>query len=514
MALEVSEYVLGDGAGGGLLETARWPGLGVRREPLRALEQTWYDTWDGRLHAARLALVHDGARLSLRDAGRREVAGVAWPDAPERLLAADLPAGRLRDRLAELADVRALLPVLRTTSRVRPLRAVNADAKTVVRLLVEEPAVVADGGRRIRLPTRVVVTPVRGYAKPLAAVRQTIAGDLGLPPAPEPLHDEAVRAAGGRPGGAAPAPAVTLGPDQRADGAAAILLGAQLEVIQANLPGALADVDSEFLHDLRVAVRRSRSLQRQLKGVFPPKQLAHFRAGFRGLQRATGPGRDLDVALLEHDALAALLPNEIRPDLAAVRRMLEARRRQERPALVRALRSAQTRTLLEDWAGALDELVALPVDDRPEAEQPVAAVAGRRILAVRGHLVRDGAAIGADTPAEALHDLRKTGKELRYLLESFAGLYPAEVVKPMIRALKALQDTLGRFQDRQVQADLFLSLRDDLAAAEGGPAALMALGLLLERLGNERDAARAEFAERFAAFAAAPRRKVLAATFG
>jgi CHAD domain-containing protein len=145
---------------------------------------------------------------------------------------------------------------------------------------------------------------------------------------------------------------------------------------------------------------------------------------------------------------------------------------------------------------------------------PVAAVSGRRILAVRGHLIRDGAAIGEHTPAEALHDLRKTGKELRYLLESFAGLYPADVVKPMVRGLKALQDTLGRFQDRQVQADLFVSLRDDLAAAEGGPAALMALGLLLERLGRERDAARAEFAERFAAFAAAPRRKVLAATFG
>src|SRR4051794_6792 len=460
MALEVSEYVLGDGAGGGLLETARWPGLGVRREPLRALEQTWYDTWDGRLHAARLVLVHDGTRLALRDAGRQEVAGVARPDRPERLLAADLPAGRLRDRLADLADVRALTPILRTARRVRPLRAVNADLKTVVRLLVEEPAVVAEGGRRIPLPARVVVTPVRGYAKPLAAVRRTIAADLGLPPAPEPLHDEAVRAVGGRPGGAAPVPAVTLAPDQRADSAAAMLLGAQLEVIQANLPGALEDVDPEFLHDLRVAVRRTRSLLRQLKGVFPPEQLAHFRAGFRRLQRETGVPRDLDVAVLELGDLADLLPAGIRPDLEPVGRLLEARRRQERPALVRALRSERTRTLLEDWGGALDELVALPVAGRPDAERPVAVVAGRRILAVRGHLLRDGAAIGNSTPAEALHDLRKTGKELRYLLESFAGLYPAEVVKPMVRALKALQDALGRFQDRQVQADLLLSQRD------------------------------------------------------
>jgi CHAD domain-containing protein len=289
---------------------------------------------------------------------------------------------------------------------------------------------------------------------------------------------------------------------------------AQLGIIRANLPGAIADVDSEFLHDLRVAIRRSRSLQRQLKGVFPPGQLARFRADFRWLQRATGPGRDFDVALLELGDLADLVPPDVRPDLAPVGRLLDEERRRARPALVRALHSTRTRTLLEDWAGALEELVALPVDDRPDAERAVADVAGRRILAVRGHLIRGGAAIGPESPAEALHDLRKTGKELRYLLESFAGLYPADVVKPMVRALKALQDTLGRFQDRQVQADLFISIRDELAAADGGPAALMALGLLLDRLGRERDAARAEFAERFAAFAAAPTRRVLAATFG
>ena len=63
-----------------------------------------------------------------------------------------------------------------------------------------------------------------------------------------------------------------------------------------------------------------------------------------------------------------------------------------------------------------------------------------------------GAAIDDASPPEALHDLRKKGKELRYLLEFFAGLYPAEVVKPMVKTLKALQDTLGRFQDREVQA--------------------------------------------------------------
>ena len=84
----------------------------------------------------------------------------------------------------------------------------------------------------------------------------------------------------------------------------------------------------------------------------------------------------------------------------------------------------------------------------------------------------------------------------------------------MVRTLKALQDTLGRFQDREVQATTLRSLRDDVAALDGGPAALMAMGLLVDRLEADQAAARAEFAERFAAFAARPQRALVRETFG
>ena len=54
---------------------------------------------------------------------------------------------------------------------------------------------------------------------------------------------------------------------------------------------------------------------------------------------------------------------------------------------------------------------------------------------------------------EALHDLRKRGKELRYLLELFGSPFPTNVVKPMVSTLKDLQEVLGRFQDRAVQIE-------------------------------------------------------------
>ncbi len=125
-----------------------------------------------------------------------------------------------------------------------------------------------------------------------------------------------------------------------------------------------------------------------------------------------------------------------------------------------------------------------------------------------------GRAIDDDTPAEALHELRKQGKELRYLLEFFSSLYPAEVVKPMVASLKGLQDVLGRFQDREVQAELLRSLGDEIAALEGGAAALMAMGVLVQRLGEEQAQAREQYAERFAGFAAKSQRKLARQTFG
>ncbi|MGH2967762.1 MAG: CHAD domain-containing protein, partial [Solirubrobacteraceae bacterium] len=145
---------------------------------------------------------------------------------------------------------------------------------------------------------------------------------------------------------------------------------------------------------------------------------------------------------------------------------------------------------------------------------PIAELAGGRIRKVHRRMVRAGGAIDGASPPSALHDLRKQGKELRYLLEFFAGLYPADVVKPMVRSLKSLQDTLGRFQDREVQAAMLRELREDVAGLERGAAALMAMGLLVERLEQEQADARAEFAERFAAFSSKPQRALVKRAFG
>ena len=84
-------------------------------------------------------------------------------------------------------------------------------------------------------------------------------------------------------------------------------------MIEANLEGTIADLDSEFLHDFRVSVRRSRAVQRELKGVFAPAELARFRAEFRWLQQVTGDARDLDVYVLEFERCARWCPRRCAP---------------------------------------------------------------------------------------------------------------------------------------------------------------------------------------------------------
>jgi len=87
------------------------------------------------------------------------------------------------------------------------------------------------------------------------------------------------------------------------------------------------------------------------------------------------------------------------------------------------------------------------------------------------------------------------------------------VTKPMVRTLKSLQDTLGRFQDREVQRAMIRGLADELAGRSGGAEALMAMGVLVERLQEQQDAARAEFSERFGAFSSPEQRQLVKKTF-
>ncbi len=398
----------------------------------------------------------------------------------------------------EIAGSRALLPLASVRVHSETVALLDELDKTVVRVELLAP----EG-----LAPRIVLHEMRGYEDEL----EQVSSALSLTQAQTSLRDEAIAAAGGRPEGVSAKVRVELDADARADAAVVTVLEALWDVIQANLPGTLAGTDTEFLHDLRVSVRKTRGVLKEFKGVFAPEMLAVWRSEFKWLQQVTGDTRDLDVYLEDYDELVALVGEGDRAALGAMRTALGHRRNAARRLMVQELRSERAHALARGWGGLTD----LSTDDRPDAERAIDAIASARIAKVYRRMVQLGRSLDADSPAEAYHELRKQGKELRYLLELFGQpLHDPQVVKPMVKALKDLQDVLGRHQDREVQAATVRGLADEVAGLPRGPEALIAMGVLVRALAADEQAARGEFARAFAAFSSSDQRRLVKKTFG
>ncbi|MDE3129773.1 MAG: CHAD domain-containing protein [Acidobacteriota bacterium] len=340
------------------------------------------------------------------------------------------------------------------------------------------------------------LTPLRGYTGDAGRIRRRLLA-AGF------LAEEGWRSA-----------AVPMAAQERADVVVARVLRRLLEIQDANLPGVLADADLEFLHDYRVAIRRTRSVLREMRVVFDPAELARVRDSFRWLQNETGPTRDLDVYLEELAELRALAPDWRQADLSPLEPLLRERHRRARGEMERALVSARAGTLRQEWGELLAKLARGGEDAPSPAAQPIAGLAAARIYRVQRTMVKMGRAIGPGAAPAQYHELRKRGKELRYLLELFGGqLFGPGVVQPLIRALKGLQDVLGRHQDREVQIEMLNEIAEELVSRPGGVGALMAIGTLIERLEDEARDARAEFAGAFAEFASPAQCKLVAREF-
>jgi CHAD domain-containing protein len=414
---------------------------------------------------------------------------VTWP----ALLDA-LPQGPLRDHLGPAAGVRALLPVARAVSTVRDRRVLNCDDKTIARLTVDRMSVSYPAAGNVA--PRLTVTALRGYQAQAVRLTDLLAAAPGLTDGSQSALEAALAAAGRHPGDYSSKIDVKLAPRMPAAAAMAAVLTALFDTLEANVNGTVRDLDTEFLHDLRIAVRRTRSALKLAGDVLPGGLTSRFRPEFKWLGDLTTPTRDLDVYLLDYcgmaDGLIAATADELRP----FHDHLQLSRAATQRELVRGLRSARFSRLATEWRQALGTAAA--GGSRPTA----ARLAAARIARAHRRVIRDGTAIGATSPPESLHELRKRCKELRYLLEFFGSLYDPAEHWQVVRDLKALQDYLGEFQDTQVQQEELRAFAAQMMEERAAPAAtLLAMGEIAAGLAARQRQARTEFAGRFRDFA-------------
>jgi len=474
-------------------------------------ESTFLDTFDWRLYDAGTVLeaIHGraGWRLEWRNLDETTSRDSCTLTGLPRF-AADIDNPAVRKRLAQAIGVRALLPIIRLRCRRRALQIQDAEGKNLLSLQLEKDAGLTclrqDGGEMViprPSPTRVKLLPLLGYTEAAEAVRTflLVSGNL-QPVARDPWFDY-LQICGINPNGlrleiARPSPNTHC---------AAAIKQIQLrhfEKLRLQEDGIRQDIDTEFLHDFRVAVRRTRALLRQSRGVFHARRLARFKRAFAWLGRSSGVARDLDVHLLALEQERATMPSTMQNSLPPIREQLRKERDREYRRLCRVLDSRRYRDLCQDWQMLLLEPEKLNTN-LACARQPIFEFAGRRIWKTYRKARRQGLRLDVYRDSTRLHRLRKTVKKLRYLIESFHHLYPQRPMRRMISRLRSLQDNLGLLQDYQVQRRKLEEIQRSLPPTNAAPTKTHALlRHLIERLRSEDTDLRRHFAAVFKEFSA------------
>jgi CHAD domain-containing protein len=508
-------YLLPDDFDQELLKSSFKESYGLREETPSKIKLTYYDSFDWRVWNAGGELFEEQSvvnRLYWHFVKDHRDPLVQTIDVPPGF-AKDLPTGALAAHLASVLDMRVLQPKVHVIQQQQTLALLDNEEKTVVRVVLERNSYSAiDGKASGQLEGRIVVKPLKGYQTNFDEIAQYLR-ELKLPNCQQSLYQDALQGVGIKPGDYSSKMNYRLDPGARTDTTARQILLDLLNTLEANIPGTKANLDSEFLHDLRVATRRTRSAISQIKGVFDPQQLEPFKQGFGWIGKITGPTRDLDVYLLKYDQYRDSLPEALQGDLDPFYKFLLNHHKTEQEALVKKLNSPHFRKLIKSWRNWLDETKEVQ-KNAPNAQKSTAKLADKRISKLYARVLKDGMVIGPDSPAELLHELRKDCKKLRYLMEFFQSLYPKPAIRELIKALKVILDNLGEFQDLEVQAHSLEDFGSEMLK-EGAPAsALMAMGVLVGRLFERQTSVREEFVDRFAEFSSEEKQKAFRKLFG
>ncbi|WP_428354099.1 CHAD domain-containing protein [Methyloprofundus sp.] len=456
--------------------------------------KTFYDSFDWRLYSTdiicELNQSKSASHVSLLDRNTGTFLALEeQKDMPQ--FSDQFRKGRLKTQLSALLEMRALMPLSQLPHQAYRLNVLNKDKKTVLRIRLDEYE---------SLPNRISLQVLKGYEKALERTSLLLQNVLQLKPTtPCSVLDHALKLQGRKAKDYSSKLSIQLEPEMHADEASIIIYRQLLRSMKINEINTIADIDSEFLHDFRVAIRRTRAGLSQIKHTLPSPIVAQYAVFFAWLGQITGLTRDMDVYLLSYKQYKEALPVSLREDITPLYEFLKQKQQQAQKELAEKLSSPTYRKQLDAWEQFLKKPLAKK-DKGINAKISINKLADQRIWKVYKRIILEGKSINESSPAEALHDLRKTCKKLRYLMEFFQSLYPKEDMKSLIKALKDLQSVLGDFQDFEVQETNIKHFSEEMMAKNTPSNTFLAMGVLVQYLDSMKCKARNEFAAHFALF--------------
>jgi len=410
-------------------------------------------------------------------------------------LASDLPQCEFRRQLKSVISVRELTPRIKIKIKRLPLVVLDKHEKVVTRINFDEhwyfPSKTRAG---VILGKRISIKPVKGYVDEFDQV-VAFFQPMELREAQDNMMKLALAESGKSTNDYTTKLNLFLDPEMPAQEALKEILLRLLEIMQQNTAGSIKGRDTEFMHDYRVSIRKTRSALTQINKVFPQGVIVKYNKFFSGLGKLTNPIRDLDVFLLKLESYQRDLKNSAQDLLQPLREYLAQSRAVAQKKFVETLKSPQHRQHIKEWHEYLED----PEPTKPPLENSASAVyklADELIWNMYQLALEEGNAITDDTEAEALHELRKTCKKLRYLMEFFHSLYPARRIRELIEALKGLQDNLGVFNDLHVHINILKKFIKQSSDINTNKACKMMINFLEQRQVKTRN----RFAERYMAF--------------
>lgn len=438
-----------------------------------------------------MSLLADTRTLSVIDLNNGEIIQrINYQGVP--VFASSLPVSNFKESIQSIIDIRALLLITSIQVHLVRYRVLNRDQKTVAYL--NHFQVLRKGEKpQDRSDTYITVDPIRGYEKP----HQYLSGQISKMGTPIPIfktiYSRALKEARLSPGSYSNQLNLDLDPQISTLEAMRLIYNRLLEIMRANEAGIKADVDTEFLHDYRVAIRKTRSGLSQVKGILPGDLTSKYRDGFSTYGKFTNQLRDLDVYLLSEPVYREMLPEPMEEHLNPLFKYLRSLRGDVHRQVVQTINSEAYRCFLQDWQTTLQNLDLNQKSD-PAAAKPILELAKKRIFKQFSRIQSLENLIKEDVEDTQLHKLRIECKKLRYLLEFFNCLFPKEDISLCVRQLKKLQDHLGEFNDLVIQQEYLLGISSTMPIQdENTRLALVAIGYLVNRLGQRQAKVKSDF---------------------